>query len=74
MQSTSVLTDMYISRAIGLHLFRKSTCYKLKEMLKRVPSCYRISQSHPFCHMLDKNFATSLHLSDPPVLQSAQQV
>ena len=74
MQSTSVLTAMYTSRAIGLHLFRKSTCFKLKEMLKRVPSCYRISQSHPFCHMLDKNLATSLHLSDPPVLQSAQQV
>lgn len=74
MQSTSVLTDMDTSRAIGLRPFRKSICFKLKEMLKRVPSCYRISQTHSFCHMLDKNLATLLHLFDPQALQSAQQV
>ena len=74
MQSTHVLTDTYtIHFDMCLHLFRKSTCSKFKEVLKKAPPCCRISQSHPFCHMLAKNLATLLHLSDPQVSQSTQQ-
>lgn len=53
-QFTHVLIDLYTRPWYLSPPIQKSTHFKFKEMLKTAPSFCRISQSHPFCHLLTK--------------------